>query len=289
MHSPAQSGTADNMASGTPTMDLEAPVVINEGTEAIDPIEANKVNEHLKPVELETKAADDNQSKIHESATLDQPKKASTITPAPITEMLIFFGPECLMARPIEPGSQAPRKAIQLSDICKYYHTVETFVFDDPYAFLQLFDNTSRENPVPGLLITRNAVTKVRLVLFPFIGPQRLPTGFDWLREELHAQIAENYSDWRAACRALPNGHNITNAMFDVTKPKWIHEEIRYPSLEIPLIQNLSTIFAMKARGSFCSRLCGYENDKQRGAFVENCLVSVEGSPLDDEPRRWRI
>lgn len=194
-------------------------------------------------------------------------RQASDTTEAPVTEFLISWICDEIAVSPLHPKSQRILGVGPVESI-ERYDTVDTFVFRDPWAFHVFFSGTALGGATPRQGKIRDTVTKVRLDLIHSIKDERPAKGTSPI-------IAKSYSDWRQACKGLPKGHGITEVIFDLSKSQ--NEDGIYgePFILSPLVQNLSTVIALKSRGPFCSRLEGLETDENRRAYVENSLVSV--------------
>lgn len=251
------------MSSNTTNTEPDIPMIDATFQNDKSPLKSNispRVADRSKPRENDT-----NKALIENS---DHPT-------VPITEMLIFLGPDHLMASPIETSNNS-RTEIQLSEVSNY-PTVETFVFEDPNAFRRLFETIPNQENQPGLLATRNAVTKVRLVIPHSHRDQSLkldPT--DEVEQSEQVDIIELYSEWRAACRALSMGHGITEVIFDVTQPERFNPFYITPIFHHPLVQHIRTVLAFKAKGPFFCRLDGLVEDTTKQSCVQRRFSTME-------------
>lgn len=275
----------------------EVPTLVCDLSKPHEDVKAEDDKPHLnpgveQPIDDDTKLQDnstaennkhllhapvDDQSKPHEDVKPEDPADESSNQPvAPVTEMLIFVGPDHLMASPIEPNSKGPRKEIQLTEISNYY-TVEYFVFEEAEALRQLFDTDPKYQNLPGVLIARNSVEKARLVLLHCyednLESRDNGTG---LVEDM--DFIALYAGWRAACRALPVNHGIAEIILDVSNPGRVKPQFMDPIIRHPMVQNISTVIALKARGPFTSHLSGLDDDQFRSLYVQKALVNTTSS-----------
>lgn len=251
------------MGSDTPNMNTDIPII-----DAI--FQSDK-----SPPKSNISSPVDDRSKPREDDTDKALIKNSDHPAVPITEMLIFLGPDHLTASPIE-SSKTSRTEIQLSEISNY-PAVETFVFEDPNAFRELFETIPNTETQSELSATRNAVTKVRLVLPNSHRDQSLKLDPTYEAEKSEkVDITELYSEWRAACRALPMGHGITEVIFDVTQPERFNPFYIAPLFHHPIVQHISTVLAFKAKGPFCCRLDGLAEDMTKQSCVQGCFTTME-------------
>ncbi|EKV07287.1 hypothetical protein Pdw03_0971 [Penicillium digitatum] len=192
-------------------------------------------------------------------------------------EILISLHDGDLMARPIiNPTSRAPAISVPL-DALPSYCSNGTFVFEEPKALEAYFGNTGP---------TRATATKLRLVPlhhfvnnpFPFVSLDLLSWS-GWNSDSPdqpgeickfldHALIPHDFvisakgqvfidivDGWRAASRAAPHGHEVEEITFDLFGSGRL-----CPSYISRLLQHVSTVLAVKARGPFHSRLCDDES-----------------------------
>ncbi|CAI7615094.1 unnamed protein product [Penicillium bialowiezense] len=221
-----------------------------------------------------------------------------------VTEIILCLVKDRLMAIPIhrDQKNREKRHLMELSEISEFPN-VDTFVFEDPVSFSALF--SSPELPERSLqLFAKHGVAKVRFMIpnrheegpaspprHPFTkldaiereGREKLAQevlfyeSFEYERDPVAVKMEALFQKWRSACRALPKGHGIREVIFDVSKPVHKKEKPYTSSLfKRPIIQHISTIMAMKAGGSFSTRLVGFENDEGRRLYHEKAMFNIK-------------
>ena len=222
------------------------------------------------------------------------------------TELLISLIDGDLMASPV--GASTLRMSVRLSELPDYV-TSPTFVFEDPGAFEVYLANTASnatatklrlvpmhrfigrkfpELSLRGLYgdgysrLSRNKPTEVRdfFKALPFPYPSNNGVYIDYVTHPEGMEFITLNSDWRAACRAVPAGHHVQEVIIDLTGAEKLNSA--YVSR---MVQFVTTILAIKVKGSFHSRLRDDEPYKWMQC-VAGALVSkmVPGSEAHDIP-----
>ncbi|KAI3161490.1 hypothetical protein DTO012A9_8986 [Penicillium roqueforti] len=223
------------------------------------------------------------------------------------TELLISLINGDLVASPI--GASTLRMSVRLTELPAYV-TSPTFVFEDPKTFEVYLASTApnatatklrlaplhrfigRRFPEPSLRglsgdgycrLSRNKPTEVRefFMALPFPYPSMDGVFIDYVTHPEGLEFITLNSDWRAACRAIPAGHNVQEVIIDLTGAERLNS-----SYVSRLVQFVTTILALKAKASFSSRLRADE-PYQWMQCVAGAMVSkvVPGSEARDDIR----
>ncbi|KGO36105.1 hypothetical protein PEX1_032860 [Penicillium expansum] len=180
--------------------------------------------------------------------------------------------------------SEAAAISVSL-DALAGFHSNGVFVFKDPQALEAYFSNTSSTratatklrlvpmhqcitNPILRMHIATKMAEEInaRLTLPPVNRPSPQypiePKGYEFV---------ELVNDWRAACRAAPNEHEVEEIIFDLSGASRL-----CPSYISRLLQNMSTVLAVKAGGPFHSRL----RDDESYQYQENVVKGLASNRL---------
>lgn len=299
--------TTETMAEDAPDIDTGTPPVISSTKDDTPHLESAQA-----PLDDENEADDSTARRVRfDESTIVTP----SIYPhrKMVTEIILCLVKDRLMAIPIhrDQKNREKRHLMELSEISEFPN-VDTFVFEDPVSFSALF--SSPELPERSLqLFAKHGVAKVRFMIpnrheegpaspprHPFTkldvcervgaykaiereGREKLAQevlfyeSFEYERDPVAVKMEALFQKWRSACRALPKGHGIREVIFDVSKPVHKKEKPYTSSLfKRPIIQHISTIMAMKAGGSFSTRLVGFENDEGRRLYHEKAMFNIK-------------
>ncbi|KGO64123.1 hypothetical protein PITC_087090 [Penicillium italicum] len=207
-----------------------------------------------------------------------------------------------LMGRPgIDSTSGSPDLSVPL-DALAGYRSKGTFFFDDPKALEAYFSNTSPTratatklrlapmhvfmyNPPPWLNPPSLSINEVSLPpylnrpgyaseLFTTISAQSLLLPHVLCGNPIFPkdqEFIDLINDWRAASRAAPKGHEVEEVTFDLAGSTRICS-----SYISRLLQHVSTVLAVKAKGPFHSRF----DIGESYLYKENVVQSLASNQL---------
>jgi hypothetical protein len=209
-------------------------------------------------------------------------------------KILIFPCDGHLVAAPINPGTKIAETHVKLRDM-RNYPPKTKFLFEDPNVVRQFFNPPEEDRA--GLAAAYKAATK--LILVPFFRLEYLETAKPILPPFLAGAVAVSpssgvrcvtdedddyftidggpiigkkesdqlFADWRAACRALPRNHRVKEIAIALEGVERVRE-----SFSCRLLQLVSTIFVLKAKGPLRCFLC--PTNSYRKDFLKAVLVS---------------
>ncbi|KAJ5138473.1 uncharacterized protein N7515_003321 [Penicillium bovifimosum] len=275
----ANSITNTSADAGKPTADLESITLAMEkmimGADKVDIQDLDDYDMHLMYLD---------KVKDGIGSTGNQPK--NPLQDPNENNIFIFPHDGHLVAVPVKLGSNIVETRVKLRDMCEFPQNTN-FLFEDPEVVRQFFDPPEEDRA--GLAAVYKAAAKLILVPFfrleylftlklrlaPFsaraaaLPPSSrlnlnfrtntlLPTfklncttiskkGVDVDLVRIVGEVANDlFEDWRAACRALPRNHGIKEVAISLEGVERAKQDLA-PNL----LQFVSTIFALKAKGPF--------------------------------------